>query len=156
MRVYEQVSYEHTKTENDMSENSIITTLREEREKIRGQIATLEFDLNAITRVIQRFSGSQIEGRQVEMTEIIHSSNGETIGPTQAVRQLFDRFPKKKWTPRQIRDFLTIMKESGELTTETKKLLTTTHWLLKRFVDDEYIQKIETGPRKAWYRKMKK
>lgn len=136
-------------------QQTIITGLKREKRKIDEDLARVQKDIDALQRerdaidiTISRFSGNG----QLAFDDEIEVIITEPMGPTAAIRQLFTRLPTKKWYPGSIRDELNDMKKHGELSTESKSMLNTVHWILRSMVDVE-IQKGGVG-RKRWYRKL--
>lgn len=129
-------------------QETLISELRREKRKIKDEVARLRKEEEAIDITISRLSGVT----QLTLTDELDTEVTEPLGPTAAIRQLFEQYPTKKWYPGNIRDELNDMKKHGELATESKNILNTVHWILRGFVDIE-VEKGGLG-RKKWYRKL--
>ena len=139
------------KKEKIMASNGTTTVddLKSKRRELESQIERLKDILMAIDKTIDIFVNEQ-----VPMVEILTSTgNGKAMGPTGALKYLFETFPTKKWYPRQLADRLQEMKDIGEVETDSNNLMWTVHGLLRVFVEKEYLEK-HGMKRKKWYRKL--
>ena len=113
------------------------------------QIEELEAEREVAKRMLARFSGN---GR-AEIKGVVTISKTNILGPTEALKSLFDTSPNKRWKAVELRDRMREMKESGELKSTSKELLKSVYYLLRRFKDREYIEKHSYG-QNSWYRKV--
>ena len=109
--------------------------LEDEKKLIQEQVITLQNDLQSIDRLIERYKIRNQNQLAINMPQ------NEKIGPTQAVRDLFDNNPERDWKPGEIRDELDKLKDNGILESSTDKLLHTVHWILRKLTEKNYIKK---------------
>lgn len=133
-----------------MTEKEItLTTLRQEKRKIDEKIYRLKDERNAIDKTISYLMGDT----QLQIMDAFRSVPRKTIGPTEAIRDLFNQYPQKKWLPGRLRDELKDLKKNGELKTESENLLSAVHWILRAFVERGDIEK-RGHDKIKWYRKI--
>ena len=116
------------KEEDILRMDSIKIDLKEEEKRLQQTISQFEADLNAVRRLIQRHSIPQ----QLELggsNSIIHP---KPIGVTESVSSLFEEYPKKEWSPSDIREWLVRMKERGELKSKAGEFLSAAHTVIKK------------------------
>ena len=130
-------------------QETLISELRREKRKIDDEFNRLKKEKEAIDITISRLSGNT----QLSLTDELDIEITKPLGPTAAIRQLFEQYPTKKWYPGDIRDELNDMKKHKELATESKSILNTVHWILRGFVENEEVEKSKIG-RRTWYRKL--
>ncbi|MFB0516286.1 MAG: hypothetical protein ACETWG_06745 [Candidatus Neomarinimicrobiota bacterium] len=132
-----------------MDKESKIAALQEIIQEYNLKITELQAARSAVERALMWLTRTN---GQLEIDEFVTAPKSGQIGPTEAVKGLFDSNPSKRWSARELRDKLEQMKNEGKLVTNARDLLTTVHWLLLDFVNKEYIEKY--GARhKATYRK---
>lgn len=131
-----------------MDKKSMTEALRTGIGDYTKQIEELEAEREVAKRMLARFSGNG----QSEIRGVITVTKTNVLGPTEALKSLFDTFPNKRWKAVELRDGLREMKESGELKSTSKELLKSVYYLLRRFKDRGYIEKHSYG-QNSWYRK---
>ena len=107
---------------------SIKIDLQDEEKRLQQTISQFQADLNAVRRLIQRHSIPQ----QLELggsNSIIHP---KPIGVTEAVSSLFEDYPKKEWSPSDIRDWMVRMKERGELKSKAGQFLSASNSVITK------------------------
>lgn len=134
-----------------MDKRNILTDLRREKDTIRMQIAALEADLEAVDRLLKRFSSNhQIEPNSTQLPQ------PNVLGLTGAVKQLFDHYPNKDWAPAEIRDRLNEMKRRGELKTEAKDFLPIVHMIIKGLIKNNFVgisREQDKPAKRKWYKR---
>lgn len=137
---------------DQMSNSEVLAGLEEKECEINLQIERLKADLLTIQRTKELFSGDS--KNQLEMKAIVKQPNDEQLKPTQAIRELFDTYPTRKWYPGQIRDRLETIRDAGKLKTNYKNLLYAVHSILREMAKREEIEKSDPdNNRRRWYRK---
>ena len=131
-----------------MEKSNLVVALQEIVRTYTDQIREMEADRQAANRMIRRLS----RDGQLEIPTVSSVAKVNTMGPTLAIRELLSQFPNKWWQPTETRDKLDLMRQSGELASETKDLLTTVHSVFKRLHESGYAEKKGSG-RKIKYRK---
>ena len=127
-----------------------VDDLRSKRRELESHLELVKDRLVAIDKTIDLFVNKQVPKVKILTTT---SGNGKMMGPTDALKYLFDTFPTKKWYPRQLADRLQEMKDIGEVETESENLMWTVHGLLRVFAEKDLVEK-HGIKRKKWYRKM--
>lgn len=132
-----------------MDRDNMLEALKSGIKEYNQQIEELEAEREVARKMLLRFSSNG----QTEIKEVVLDTHSVKIGPTLAIKELFNGSPQRKWKAPELRDKLQNMKESGVLETEAKNLLPTVYYLLKRLIKKDYIKKdySSTG---TWYRKI--
>lgn len=138
------------KEEDIVRMDSIKIDLQDEEKRLQQTISQFQADLNAVRRLIQRHSIPQ----QLEIGGSTSIINPKPIGVTEAVSSLFENYPKKEWSPSDIRDWLVRMRERGELNSKASELLSAAHTVIKKLRKKGLIiisrQETDPSPRK-WF-----
>lgn len=134
--------------------NDILTGLLKEKDTIRMQIAGLEADLEAVDRLLNRFSRNQQIEMPISTKPLQPQPNA--LGLTEAVKDCFERYPNKQWSPAELRDRLKEMKRRGELKSEAKDFLPTIHVIIKKLINDDFVKlaREQSDPVRKWYKKI--
>ena len=132
-----------------MDRESMLEALKTGIKEYTQQIEELEAEREVARKMLLRFSSNG----QTEIKEIVLDSHSVKIGPTLAMKELFEGSPQRKWKAPELRDKLQNMKDSGVLESNAQNLLTTVYYLLKRLCKRGYIEKYSAGQR-SWYRKI--
>lgn len=138
-------------TGEKMEKQNILTELLKEKETIRMQVATLNEDLEAVNRLLKRFSKNQ----QIEIQISTQLPQPDALGLTEAIRQLFEQYPEKEWSPAEIRNRLNEMKLRGEINSEAKDFLPSTHLIIKKLINNDFVEKVreQADPTRKWYKR---
>lgn len=131
-----------------MDREGMLEALKTGVKEYTQQIEDLEAEREVARKMLLRFSSNG----QTEIKEIVLDSHSVKIGPTLAMKELFDGSPQRKWKAPELRDKLQNMKESGVLESEAKNLLTTVYYLLERLRKKKYIKRRHSSTG-TWYRK---
>ena len=126
-----------------------LATLRQEKRKIEERLSRLKGERDAIDTTIFYFMG----GTQLSIEDVHEEKSHRAAGPTEAIRNLFNNNPNRKWLPGQFRNELQHMKKSGDLISDSKHILSTVHWILRALVERGEIEKGGNSKIK-WYRKL--
>lgn len=134
-----------------MYKNSMLADLLKERELIRMQMHVLRDDLEAVNRLLKRFSKNQ----QAELPISTQLPQLNVLGLTEAVKQFFENFPDKEWAPAELRDRLKEMRRRGELKSGAKDFLPTIHMIIRKLIEKDFIYKVkeQTNPPRKWFKK---
>lgn len=126
-----------------MNNNSILSSFERVKQELENAIESLQDELRYVNKMIDNHS----EGKQSVIPS--EPENGLKIGSLnvpQVIRRIFEENPNKKFLPAKIRDKLEKMKDSGELKSTAKDLLTLTHANLKRMTENKEIIRINSKP----------
>ena len=129
-----------------MDKENMIEALRTGIGEYTKQIEELEAERDVAKRMLARFSGNG----QTEIQGTVAVTKSAILGPTEAMKYLFDTFPNKKWKAVELRDRLRKMKDEGSLNSQSSELIKSVYYLLRRFIDREYIDKHSYG-QNSWY-----
>ncbi len=134
-----------------MDDNKNISeTLKELKKQIVEQIESLKVDLEAVERLLKKHS--VIKDAQLPIFSNISLALDKAVGPTKAIMQIFNGSPNKAWTPSELRDKLSEIKENGLLSTNAIDLLSVVHTVLGAHVKNGSIIK-DSNKRIPTYRR---
>ncbi|NQU06238.1 MAG: hypothetical protein HQ568_09115 [Calditrichaeota bacterium] len=135
-----------------MNNSEILAGLDEKEAMLMVHIERLKLDIESIKRTKLIFSGDSES--QIEMKSIIETPTNSKIKPTQAIREMFDTYPDRKWFPGQIRDRLETMRDADKLNSNYENLLYAVHSILREMTKRGEIDKSEPDKNKRrWYKK---
>ncbi|MFH1010228.1 MAG: hypothetical protein V1784_03215 [bacterium] len=130
--------------------------------RLKQQMEALSRKKEAIGREIDE-EIDKIE-KAIEALENLRSANNlpvqlervevQAVKPIEAARRLFERDPKRKVYPKDVRDEFESLRKNGRLSSNAKDLLQTAHWAIRSLWEVGEIQKQKRGKGKEkWYRK---
>ena len=127
---------------------SISETLEEEKKQIVEQIEELKGDLQAVERLLRKHKIKE----EKQMSIPLGNSHKKSLGPTDALKQIFNSNPDKSWTPSELTEKIREMKEKGYLKTDSNNMLSAVHTVLRKKVINGSIIKVTSG-KKPKYKK---
>ena len=119
-----------------------LEALKMARNDMKVQIDLLKKDLDALDRIISRQSG------QATLTCIsnVPVANRNSVGPTEAIKDFFQKNPSKEIRASQLISVLERMKEEGLLETQSKSIRDTTTSTLRNLIKVGFLSR--SGSRK--------
>lgn len=131
--------------------DTALTVLRQEKRNLDEKLSRLKRERDAIDTSISYLMGSNL----LSLDETFEEVGQKSVGPTDAVRNLFNLYPQKKWLPGHLRDELNVLKNVGLLESESENLLSSVHWILRALYRDGEGEIEKGGKGKIkWYRKL--
>lgn len=143
-----------------MDDKQYYTDLAQERDRILDELAKenphLSGELKVVLRLMDKFNKNNISGTLKNTVETKESSfvlpSEKPVGhsikvkrivkPTQLIKKVFAENPNKTFSPPEIRDLILKFIEDGLTYVKGRKLLVTSHTILKGLVNQNYIDKI--------------
>lgn len=119
-----------------MKNELIQIDLLKEKNNIVQQIETLQKDLQAIERLLEKYKNED----QVVMYEDDILTEPDSI--SEAVVKLFDNYPDRVWKSREIASRIQNLIKENKITTNTTNVPVSTRSAIKNLVNKKYIIKI--------------
>jgi len=118
------------------SDKEIRINLQEERKKIELQIETLNKDLQAIDRLMERYKNDE------EKAIYTDGPLFETVKLSEAVKELFEKHALKEWKSREIIAIMEKQIKEGKVETNSQDIAVSTRSILKILAKKEEIEKM--------------